>query len=49
MSYDPAGTLALTGTPSYVTKKKVMVGAVGYTALDARPDDARDGAKTATC
>jgi protein-disulfide isomerase len=48
-SYDLAGKLALTGTPSYVTKKEVVVGAIGYTALRARLDEARDCAKTATC
>jgi protein-disulfide isomerase len=48
-SYDLAGKLNLTGTPSYVTHKQVIVGAVGYVALRARLDDARDCAKTATC
>ncbi len=48
-SYDLAGKLALTGTPSYVTKKAVVVGAVGYTALRAGLDEARDCAKAATC
>jgi protein-disulfide isomerase len=32
-AYDLAGKLALTGTPSYVTAKEVVVGAVGYDAL----------------
>ena len=31
--YDLAGKLSLTGTPSYVTAKEVVVGAVGYDAL----------------
>jgi protein-disulfide isomerase len=48
-SYDLAGKLALTGTPSYVTKKQVVVGAVGYMALRADLDEARDCAKAATC
>jgi protein-disulfide isomerase len=48
-SYDLAGKLGLTGTPSYVTQKEVIVGAVGYTSLRARLDDARSCLKTATC
>jgi protein-disulfide isomerase len=48
-SYDLAGKLGLTGTPSYVTQKEVVVGAVGYTTLRARLDDARNCLKTATC
>jgi protein-disulfide isomerase len=48
-SYDLAGKLGLTGTPSYVTQKEVIVGAVGYTTLRARLDDARNCLKTATC
>jgi protein-disulfide isomerase len=31
--YDLAGKLSLTGTPSYVTAKEVVVGAVGYDAF----------------
>jgi protein-disulfide isomerase len=41
VSYDLAGKLNLTGTPSYVTKKEVIVGAVGYDALKQKIDDAR--------
>jgi protein-disulfide isomerase len=48
-SYDLAGKLSLTGTPSYVTRKEVIVGAVGYDTLRARLDDARNCVKTATC
>ena len=40
-SYDLAGKLNLTGTPSYVTKKEVIVGAVGYDALKTKIEDAR--------
>jgi protein-disulfide isomerase len=47
-SYDLAGKLNLTGTPSYVTKKEVIVGAVGYDALKSKIDDAR-GCDTASC
>ena len=47
--YDLAGKLNLTGTPSYVTPKEVVVGAVGFVALRTRLDQARDCAKTATC
>jgi protein-disulfide isomerase len=39
--YDLAGKLNLTGTPSYVTKKEVIVGAVGYDALKSKIEDAR--------
>ena len=35
-SYALAGKLNLTGTPSYVTHKEVIVGAVGYDALKAK-------------
>ena len=45
--YDLAGKLNLTGTPSYVTKKEVIVGAVGYDALKGKIEDAR--ACGATC
>jgi protein-disulfide isomerase len=48
-SYDLAGKLNLTGTPSYVTRKEVIVGAVGYPTLRSRLDQARDCAKSATC
>lgn len=40
-SYDLAEKLSLTGTPSYVTAKEVIVGAVGYDTLKAKIDDAR--------
>ena len=35
-SYALAGKLNLTGTPSFVTHKEVIVGAVGYDALKAK-------------
>ncbi len=47
-SYDLAGKLNLTGTPSYVTQKAVIVGAVGYDALKQQIDEAR-GCGTASC
>jgi protein-disulfide isomerase len=39
--YDLAGKLSLTGTPSYVTAKEVVVGAVGYDTLKQKIEDAR--------
>ena len=39
--YDLAGKLNLTGTPSYVTRKEVIVGAVGFDALKTKIEDAR--------
>jgi protein-disulfide isomerase len=39
--YDLAGKLNLSGTPSYVTKKEVIVGAVGFDALKAKIEEAR--------
>jgi protein-disulfide isomerase len=39
--YDIANKLNLTGTPSYVTPKEVIVGAVGYDALKAKIEEAR--------
>jgi protein-disulfide isomerase len=48
-SYDLAGKLNLTGTPSYVTPREVIVGAVGFVTLRGRLDMVRDCAKTATC
>jgi protein-disulfide isomerase len=47
-SYALADKLSLTGTPSYVTAKEVVVGAVGYEALKAKIEDARACA-TAEC
>jgi protein-disulfide isomerase len=47
--YDLAGKLNLTGTPSYVTHKEVVVGAVGYDALKAKLEEARAACGTATC
>jgi len=41
--YDIASKLALTGTPSYVTSKEVVVGAVGVDALRAKIQEARGG------
>ena len=37
---------ALSGTPSYVTQKEVIVGAVGFDALKEKIDQARCGAPT---
>lgn len=39
--YELADSLSLTGTPSYVTAKEVVVGAVGYDTLKARIEEAR--------
>jgi len=47
-SYTLADKLSLTGTPSYVTAKEVVVGAVGYDVLKAKIEDARACA-TAEC
>ena len=44
--YDLANKLSLTGTPSYVTAREVVVGAVGYDALKAKIEDARACATT---
>jgi protein-disulfide isomerase len=44
--YDLASKLALTGTPSYVTAKEVVVGAVGYETLKEKIGQARCGAPT---
>ena len=41
--YDLAGKLSLTGTPSYVTAKEVVVGAVGYDALKQKIAGVRCG------
>ena len=41
-SYQLAGALNLTGTPSYVTKREVIVGAVGYDTLKSKVADVRD-------
>lgn len=46
-TYDLANKLALTGTPSYVTAKEVIVGAVGFDALKKKVEDAR--CTTANC
>jgi protein-disulfide isomerase len=40
-NYALADKLSLTGTPSYVTAKEVVVGAVGYDALKAKIEEAR--------
>jgi protein-disulfide isomerase len=45
-SYDLANKLSLTGTPSYVTAKEVVVGAVGYDALKEKIGMARCGQPT---
>ncbi|HZP19283.1 MAG TPA: DsbA family protein [Bauldia sp.] len=44
--YDLAAKLALSGTPSYVTPKEVVVGAVGYEALKQKIDEVRCGQPT---
>lgn len=44
--YDLANKLALTGTPSYVTLRDVIVGAVGYDALKASIEEVRACATT---
>ena len=44
--YELASKLALTGTPSYVTAKEVIVGAVGYDTLKEKIGQARCGAAT---
>lgn len=41
-SYVLAEKLSLTGTPSYVTGKEVVVGAVGFDTLKAKIEEARD-------
>ncbi len=46
--YDLAGKLNLTGTPSYVTRKEVVVGAVGYDALKSKVE-AAGNCDTASC
>jgi protein-disulfide isomerase len=45
-SYDLANKLSLTGTPSYVTQREVVVGAVGYDALKAKIEEVRGCATT---
>jgi protein-disulfide isomerase len=40
-NYALADKLSLTGTPSYVTAKEVVVGAIGYDALKAKIEEAR--------
>jgi len=40
-AYDLASKLALSGTPSYVTAKEVVVGAVGYDTLKQKIEQAR--------
>ncbi len=46
-SYDLAGKLNLTGTPSFVTHKEVIVGAVGYDALKSKLDALASACTTA--
>ncbi len=48
-SYDLANKLNLTGTPSFVTHKEVIVGAVGFDALKAKIAEARTACATASC
>ena len=44
--YELAASSPLTGTPSYVTAKEVIVGAVGYDTLKEKIGQARCGAAT---
>jgi protein-disulfide isomerase len=48
-SYDLAGKLNLTGTPSYVTHKEVIVGAVGYDALKTKIDALASACTSTDC
>lgn len=48
-SYDLAGKLNLTGTPSYVTHNEVIVGAVGYDTLKAKIDALASACTTKDC
>ena len=48
-SYDLAGKLNLTGTPSYVTRKEVIVGAVGYDALKTKLDALAEACTSKDC
>ena len=48
-SYGLATKLALTGTPSYVTAREVIVGAVGYDTLKEKLEEARTACATANC
>jgi protein-disulfide isomerase len=49
-SHELAQLLQLTGTPSYVTPREVVVGAVGYDALKAGIEKVRScAADPATC
>ncbi len=48
-SYNLAGKLNLTGTPSYVTHNEVIVGAVGYDALKSKVDALLSACTTDAC
>ena len=48
-SYDLAGKLNLTGTPSFVTHKEVIVGAVGYDTLKSKLDALASACTTNDC
>ena len=48
-SYALAEKLSLTGTPSFVTHKEVIVGAVGYDALKAKIDALKTACATSDC
>ena len=48
-SHQLAQQLELTGTPSYVSRRKVIVGAVGYEALKQEIADVRACATAASC
>ena len=47
-NYALADKLSLTGTPSYVTAKEVVIGAVGFETLKEKIEDAR-GCTSASC
>jgi protein-disulfide isomerase len=48
-SYNLAGKLNLTGTPSFVTHKEVIVGAVGYNTLKSKMDALASACTTNDC
>jgi protein-disulfide isomerase len=47
--YALAQSLALTGTPSYVTAEEVAIGAIGYDALKEKIATARAACATEVC
>jgi protein-disulfide isomerase len=48
-SHELAEKLSITGTPSYVTHKELVVGAVGYDTLKAKLDEARKACGSVPC